>query len=105
MFDFISTFCKFKDIKEIKFTKVKDSIFKITIESDIEINDRNLDDSEFVAQLCKIDPTLELKMSTEYTYIPFDGQMVACQCFNIPINVQLLCNKQLNKFFDIKLTK
>ena len=91
------------NIKEIKFINVGDNTFSISIESDVNFNGKQLKETTFEAQLCKINSTLELKCNKEYSYVRTpSGQVVESEYYNIPLNIKLLLNRELNEFFSIK---
>lgn len=95
----MDTYLKFKNIEEIKFTKVRDSVFSISIKSDIEKDDLNFKDTVFESNLCKIDSTLELKCGKEYTDIFIGNKnIIKAECFSIPVNIQLLLDADKNIF-------
>ena len=97
-----TTMLTLENIEEIKFTKVGNNTFSLTIKSDIDLNKKKLKNTVFEAQLCKIDSRLELKMEKEYTDVQiYNDYFVRSEYFNIPINIRLLLNKELNQFFSI----
>ncbi len=102
----MDNFLTFNNIEEIKFTKIHDNVFSISIKSDIELNGKDIKDTVFKAQLCKIDPTLELKFGREYTDVSIGNEyIIKSESLSIPINVQLLFDRELNEFFSINKTK
>lgn len=93
----------FENIEEIKFTIIGEDTFSISIKSDIEFNKEMLKDMVFEAKLCKLDPTFELNCNREYTYVTTpNGCVINSEYYNIPINIQLLLNQELNQFFSIR---
>jgi hypothetical protein len=102
----MDTFMKFLNIEEIKFIKVRDNIFSVSIKSDIEKDNINLKDTVFESQLCKIDSTLELKFGREYTDVSInDDFIIKSETYSIPIEIKLLLNKELNEIFRISFEK
>lgn len=101
MFKLFNKFLQFHNIQEITFTRVKDDIFTMKVESDVLMNDKALENCIVEAELCVIDPILNMNMrNEEYTYN--DG--VFCtksQTFEIPLNIRLLMNKELKEYFTI----
>jgi hypothetical protein len=99
----MDTFLEFNNIEEIKFTKVGNNVFSISIKSDIRKDEIDFKNTVFEAQLCKLDPTLELKLGREYTDVETgNGFITKSETFNIPINIQLLLNNELRYFFTVK---
>lgn len=94
-------FLDFKDIKEIKFTRVGENTYSISIQSDIEMNNKILENSLFESQLCTLDPTIELQLSTEYTNAWLGEKFMNSKCFNIPLNIKLLLDTKEQNFFTI----
>jgi len=98
----METLLEFKNIEEIKFTRIKNNIFAITINSDIDWNDNYFKGAIFEAKYCKIDSTLEIKMNKEYTNVQIDNDLIVkSETLSIPINIQLLLNRALNNIFTI----
>ena len=89
----METFFSFKNIQEIKFTKVEDNLFSISIQSDIQQQDTMYDNTLFTSQLCKIDPTLELRLNREYADVNLGGKTTTVETYSIPMNVDLLFNQ------------
>jgi hypothetical protein len=101
VFQISNKFLEFNNIEEIKFTRVGEDVFTISIKSDITMNDKDLEDCTFKSELCKLDSSIELRLGTEQTYVNTGYNVVSSQCFNIPLNVNLLLNKDLQNFFTL----
>lgn len=103
MITLMSKFLKFENIEEIKFTKVKENVFSISIKSDIECGGEKVENNTFEAGYCKINPTLELILQNETIDVFVNDGSIRSQSFNIPMNVQLLLNPNLKEFFTCKI--
>lgn len=98
-------FLDFKDIKEIKFTRVGENTYSISIQSDIEMNNKTLKNGLFESQLCTLEPTIELYLQNEYTTAWIDENPISGRCFSIPLNIKLLLDTKEQNFFTITTTK
>ena len=96
----------FKNIEEIKFTRVAEDTFSISIKSDARFNKEELKDTVFEATLCKLDSEIVLRCGREYTYIRADSGLVyESEYYDIPLNIKLLLNRELNNTFSIRKEK
>jgi|688.fasta_scaffold168898_1 hypothetical protein len=99
----MDTFIEFINIDEIRFTRLKNNIFSITIKSDVNKDDLCHKNSLFTAELCQINSTLDLKIEQEYIDVNIhDNYFLKSEIVSIPLNIQVLMDKKLNKFFTIE---
>jgi hypothetical protein len=102
MRDIIDTMMTFGNIEEIKFTKIRNNVFSLHIKSDIDLSGKELENTTFEAQLCKIDPILELKLGKDYTDVKIhDDFIMRSESLSIPMNIQILLDNKLDQFFTI----
>lgn len=94
-------FLDFRDIKEIKFTRVGDNTYSISIQSDIEMDNKTLKDSIFESRLCTLDSALTLYFQNEYTNAWFGKNPISSKCFSIPLDIKILLDTKEQKFFTI----
>lgn len=93
----------FKNIKEVKFTRVSDELFSMTIEADIQSKDSAIEDSIFETKLCKIgsDSCLSLTMEDVYTNFMCGNDCVVSKCYEIIMPIKLLVDLNTNEIATI----
>lgn len=88
------------------YNKVADNTYSITIKSDINMDGKEIKDTNFVADYCKLDSSLTLRVSREYTHIETPtGSIINSEYFDIPLNIRLLLNPEVREFFSITKEK
>lgn len=92
---------KFKNIEEIKFTKVGENTYSISIKSDILNQDKHIKNTMFESNLCVIDSSLTLTCHDEYSCYNIGGIEGMGKSYSIPMNIQLLVDKKSNDIFRI----
>ena len=97
----ITSLLNFTNIEEIKFTKIKDDLFSVTIKSDITTNssEENIDNCIFKAGVCKLDSTLSLTVQDEYLYTGLGAKIGQyTKCYEIPMKIKLLLDTKPSEF-------
>ena len=97
MINIINTLLEFKNITEIKFTKVKDNKFSLSIMSDIIGGNQELKDCVFESQLCTIDSMLQLNVEEDDSYRDCWSKFIQPlrnKTCTIPLNITLLSNNE-----------
>ena len=93
---------KFINVEEIKFTKVRDNIYSISIKSDIESKSVITKDTIFESSLCRIDSNIELENRIDYYDISANGHRVEKETYSIPFKINLLSKRETEEIFTIK---
>ena len=89
----MDTLFTFNNIQEIKFTKVTDDIYSLSIKSDLNSHDITHKNILFNGHLCKLSPYLELKLDREYIHLDLNRRIQTTEALSIPLNIELLYSK------------
>ena len=92
----------FKNIEEIKFTKVGEDTYSISIKSDLESEKMKLNNAIFESSLCKIDSSLSLNLYNNYELYDNGGDRGRGRILSIPIEVKLLPDYESKKLYTIR---
>ena len=97
MINIINTLLSFNNITEIKFTKVKDNKFSLSIMADAIGDNQELKNCVFESQLCTIDSILQLNIKEDDSHPDYWSnfiQPLRKKTCTIPLNITLLSNNE-----------
>jgi len=92
---------QFENIKEIKFTRVGENTFAVSIKSDLRKDNNFLSNAIFESELCVIDSPIRLSCEREFVGYDINCLRGVSETYTIPMTVKLLLDKNL-KMYTIK---
>lgn len=93
----------FRNINEIKFTKIYGNTYSVTINSDIAKDGKEFKNIISDIPICNIDSTLELTLSKNYEdFYLSKYNIIRDESYNIPINIRLKSNPITKEIIYVK---
>lgn len=89
---------KFENIEEIKFTRVGENTYAISIKSDIRKDEDVLRNGIFESDLCVIDSPVELSCEKQFAFYDVGFNKGISEIYSIPMVIKLLAGKDLKRF-------